>query len=465
MASLGRTDRHVLNRPFHAAAAVLAGAALLAWPAFVNRYPIVFSDTGGFLEQALMPDGGWDKPWIYGPFLTPFHLGLSLWPAALAQCLILSAMLWMTQACLRAPSLRPPGPARHLVLCAVLAAASAAPWFAALLMPDIFAPITVLALFVLAQDGLGRWARIWVGLVATIAIASHLAHLVLAAGCLAALLVLYRRVPLRPATPLLAATLLLLATNWVAHGRLAISPYGAVFALARMVGDGPARTYIDAACPAANYRVCAWAGRLPEDSDAFLWDPHGPVWADGYGPIRIAPEAQEIVRATLRALPVPVLQAALRNTARQLTLVQVGDALVPDHLGPAVLERLRTYFPAAEAARFEASLQAAGTLPALAAPLVPIHEAALVIGGLLCAALAAFGWRRDTNLARLAALVLVGLLANAASTGALSGPHHRYQARIAWLVLVPPLLYSGRVSSAASRSRWKLRRLNGSIPA
>lgn len=45
----------------------------------------------------------------------------------------------------------------------------------------------------------------------------------------------------------------------------------------------------------------------------------------------------------------------------------------------------------------------------------------------------------------LAVLALTGLLANAAATGALSGPHDRYQARIAWLVVLPPLLgYAAR---------------------
>ena len=425
---------------------------MFAWPALLNGYPIVFSDTGGFLEQALMPDEGWDKPWIYGPFLTPFHWRITLWPTVAAQCLILSALLWMTQTAVR-PACAP-GPLRHLALCAVLATATAAPWFASLLMPDIFAPITVLALFVLMQKCFGPWTRAWVAVVATLAIASHLAHLVLAAACLVVLPLLYRRLPWRAAKPLLAALTLVLLTNWVGQHRFAISPYGAVFALARMVGDGPARTYIDAVCPGAAYRVCRWAGRLPTDSDAFLWDPNGPVWADGYGPLRIAPEAQEIVRETLRTLPGPVLHAALLNTGRQLLLVQVGDALLPDHLRTTMLERLQTYFPPAEAARFEASRQMAGTLPGVAAPFAPLYLATLILGAVLSTAIAVAGWRRAPEVARLAVLVLAGLLANAAVTGALSGPHDRYQARIAWLLLIPPLLYpAGRSVSAASRSR------------
>jgi hypothetical protein len=48
--------------------------------------------------------------------------------------------------------------------------------------------------------------------------------------------------------------------------------------------------------------------------------------------------------------------------------------------------------------------------------------------------------RRDRRMAGFATMTLVAVLANAAVSGALSAPHHRYQARIAWLLLLPPLL-------------------------
>jgi hypothetical protein len=37
-------------------------------------------------------------------------------------------------------------------------------------------------------------------------------------------------------------------------------------------------------------------------------------------------------------------------------------------------------------------------------------------------------------------LVCAGLFANAFATGALSKPHYRYQTRIAWLLVIPPLV-------------------------
>ena len=61
------------------AAAILAGGAVLLWPAWLNVYPLVFSDTGGFLHQTLGPLMLWDKPWVYGPLLHLLHWRVTLW--------------------------------------------------------------------------------------------------------------------------------------------------------------------------------------------------------------------------------------------------------------------------------------------------------------------------------------------------------------------------------------------------
>jgi hypothetical protein len=61
-----------------------------------------------------------------------------------------------------------------------------------------------------------------------------------------------------------------------------------------------------------------------------------------------------------------------------------------------------------------------------------------VVLGLYCL------WRaillRDMRALALLLLVCAGVLANAFATGALSKPHYRYQTRIAWLLVIPPLV-------------------------
>jgi hypothetical protein len=421
------------------AGAIAAGALLLCWPAIVNRYPILFSDTHAYLVQASQPVMVWDKPWIYGPFLLLWHGRTTLWLPVFGQALLVSHLLWLTR-----KAIAPPTAGFHFALCAALAAGSAAPWFVSLLMPDIFAPVAVLCLFVLGFGAsLRPGERRWAGVLGTFAIAAHLSHLVVAAACVVVVTLLRRRwrCVLAAAAPLLGAVVLLLVGNLAGNGRFGISPYGSVFALARLVADGPARSVIERDCPQAGWRMCDWVGRLPRESDVFLWDGDGPVWTTPGGPKALAPEASAIVARTLLEEPGAVVQAALANTWAQLRLVKLGDTLDTNWLEESVVGSLRAYFPPSEEARFRAGMQAHGTLPALAAPLNLPFAALLLAGAASSFFLLAAAWRhRDIPRAGLAALVLAAVLFNAAAGGVLSRPNARYQARIAWLVLLPALM-------------------------
>ena len=413
--------------------AVAAGALLLLWPALWNGYPLLFSDTGAFLAQVPAPEMNWDKPWVYGPFLVLLHGGTTLWTASVGQAVIVSGVLRLTGRVLGL------GAGAHVAVCAVLAAGSAAPWFASTLMPDVFAPLVVLCVFVLAYAP-GRAVRAAAAVVGTLAISVHLAHLVLAAGCIAVACALRRRVVAPALLPLGAALVLVFTLNAAGMREIGISPYGNIFLLARMVGDGPARTTLAERCPAAGWRLCGWTGWLDGDSDRFLWDGTGPVWADGSGPTRLVDEAGVVVQATLLSHPAAVARAMAANTWAELWRVQVGDTLAPTHLDTTVWQALEAWFPPAEQERYARALQPRGLLRAWpwTAPHVPLLVAGLVGTGWLAV--------RGAGAGRgLAVLVLAGLVVNAFSTGALSALHDRYQARIVWLLLVPPLLYAAGV--------------------
>jgi len=412
---------------------LLLGALLLTWPAFLNRYPLVFSDTGAFLALTIEGWPVWDKPPAYGLALHALHWRVSLWAPLLAQGVLLSWLLARVQRAMR-------GRGGHLLLCAGLAAGSAAPWFGALLMPDLLAPALVLAVALLGFTAMGRGERIALQALVAFAMAAHPSHLLLGLVLLAVIAAL-RGMARRCLVPAGLAVVALIAGNWAMHGRPALSPYGALFPLARLVADGPAARTIAARCPEAGWVLCRWAGRLPSDSDDFLWTGDGPVWGSPGGPTALAPEASAILIETLRREPLGVLRGALANGWRQLLRNRVGDVLGPENLAGSVGKELALGFPAAEQGRFAAGLQARGLLPALAAPFLALHPLVLLLGavGTLLS-----GWRAwragDRAMLGLVACALVGVAVNALVTGALSGPHDRYGARIAWLLPLVALL-------------------------
>lgn len=438
------------------AAAVAAGGAMLLWPAFFSGYPLVFSDTASFLEQtsAAAASPVWDKPVVYGPLLHAFHWRWSVWPAAAAQALLLS---WLLRLAVRMVRGRAAVDGAHLLLVAALCAGTAAPWFASFIMPDALAPALVLAAALLGWGEPRPAERAGLLLVVALAAASHLAHLPLLFALLLALAAARRwRAARDGAAALAAALLLVVATNAAFQGRAAVSPYGAVFAVARLAADGPVARTVEARCPEAGWHLCRWAGRLPTDSDEFLWSSDGPAWADRLdgavpgGPIGFAPEAGVVLRETLAREPLGVLRAAAANTVRQLLAVRTGDTLGPDHLAASVALQLALDFPAAEGARLAASLQFRGLLRDAAAPFLLPHLPVLLAGAV---ALPFAAWRArlrgDAPLLGLLLCIVVGVLANAAVLGALSGPHDRYGARIAWLVPLGALLAWRRHGSRA----------------
>ena len=441
-----------------AVAAVLGGAALLIWPAFFNGYPLLFSDSGGFLHQTLGPLMLWDKPYIYGPFLHAFHWRISLWGPVVAQGVILSHLLWLTQRALRGNAT----PLWHIGLCAFVALATAAPFSAALLMPDIFAPIVVLGLFLLGFGGaaLTRPERAYLVALVALGIAAHLAHLPLALGlCGVALLLRLWRYPARLVAmvmPVVIAVAALLATNAIGHGRVALSPYGSVFLLARLQEDGPASALLKARCPDVGWYLCAFTDRLPMPANDFLWAPDSPVNRDAAGQPRflggamLAPEAGQIVAETLRADPLGVARAMAGNMVAQLGIFGIGDTLDEAHFTVAIRPRIEQGFSPRELAAFDQARQTKGALKDVLTPLNPFH---LMVVLLALPLLVWAAWRGQGLALALTLFLLAAVLGNALICGGLSAPHPRYGARIMWLLPVAALLLaiSGRARVSAAK--------------
>ena|SRR5271163_740951 len=83
------------------AGAVAVAAVLLLWPAFINGYPLVFSDTGTYLSQAIRHCLGWDRPVFYSLFPMPSHMKLSTWPVVVVQALLTAHTLHLVSRALR----------------------------------------------------------------------------------------------------------------------------------------------------------------------------------------------------------------------------------------------------------------------------------------------------------------------------------------------------------------------------
>lgn len=229
--------------------------------------------------------------------------------------------------------------------------------------------------------------------------------------------------------PLLLAALALASLNLAGHNRFALSPYGNVFLLARLIADGPGKATLEAHCPRTQWRLCPFIAALSSDSDILLWADDSPILTAG-GHKAVSAEAGAIIAATLRDHPGWVAATALRNSLVQLVRFQSGDGLEPwpTQVSPWIARD----FPAREVQAYQAARQRNGVLD-VPFGLGAVHVGVAVAGIALSLGLLPRTVRRSPVHAGFLAIALLALPASAVITGALSGPHDRYQARIAWL--------------------------------
>jgi hypothetical protein len=434
-------------------------ASVLLWPAIWNGYPIVFADTGTYLSQAIHLYLGWDRPPFYSLFILPLHMTISTWPIVGAQALLAG---WVLLRVVRI--FLPAIPARWLPLLVLpLATTTWLPFLVSELTPDLFTPLMVLVLCVLAlapPDSIGWHERWCPSGVAAFMAATQQSSVALALVLVPILLIVRRMLParcgilpqphLRQATtiallaPPLLAMAALFAVNLVGHGRAALSPFGNVFVLARVIYDGPGMAVLSRDCPASGWRLCAYRDKFPPSSDEFLWRPDSPVMLAG-GHKAVSAEAGAIIAAALRAEPVAELRAVFGNAVEQVSRFASGDGLEawPAQVGPWI-ER---DFPAFEGANYRAGRQAQGLL-AVPPWLQGVHEAMALAGVAVCLLLLPLAVRRRHRAAGLLLAVLAVLPISALITGGLSTPHDRYQSRVMWLA---PLVAALSTASLVKR--------------
>jgi hypothetical protein len=418
-----------------AAVTIAAAALLLCWPAVYNGYPLVYGDPAAYLETLALGEGRWARPAFYTVLLFPFDWRPWLWPVILAQAVIVAHLLHVVIRTICGTVAAGP----YLGTVAVLAACSSLPWFASMLMPDIFVGVSVLGLYVLGfnLDRLGRAERWYIAALTAAAIASDLSHLGLAVGLVVVILALKPMVGgFRPAAvaftvgPLLLAALVHTGANALARQGLTLA--SPVFQLARMIGDGTAQTYLRERCPQRPYVLCRYLDELPDDAGAFLRGPDS-VFERAGGPA-LRTEAREIVAGVLSAYPAQQMQRISAGATREFFVLEAGGWLsVGDPADHPIGRHIRHFFPA-EYPSYMASRQSTGRLPEVA---ITLWHVFFAVVGLAASAFLflEFARRGDRMMVAMYLVIVAALIGNALIAGGLLGGHGRFQSRVVWLVV------------------------------
>ncbi len=430
--------------------AIVTGALLLCWPAFFNRYPLLYPDSITYLAagrpvaRALFLHQFSDyygmRSLLYSLVILPFHWNDSPWPVVYFQALLAAYVLWLV-----ARSILPRAAvSQYLLLIALLSLLTSLSWVVSLILPDVLGPLLYLCayLLVFAAETLSRAERMAVAAIAWWAAVSHLTHLALAAGLcvLFVLLWLARYAPMKHllrgvcelALVVVVAAASQLALHTYLYGKPLLSADSPPFLTARLIADGPGRWYLKQHCPEIDLALCESVEHLPDSADEFLWNPDG-IWARAArdGDDRIRQEEARFVLSVLRAYPREELAVMAAHFWQQLSTFGLWD------LGPNewALETFDTALPG-EKSNFLESWQASDELPLDFFSAVQYWA---VVGslGMIVLFVPVLLRRQPARLLGLSVIILTTLVANAFLTGALSNVEERYQSRVVWLL---PLL-------------------------
>ncbi len=422
------------------ATAVAIPLMLLA-PAIWNGFPLLQSDTGGYLarwyEGYLVPS----RSTVFGLYL---HFGEDtfFWINLGIQAL---ATMWILQLTLRVFGMA--RPVRLFWMCLALSLSTALPWLASMLLTDIFAGLSVLSLFILLLQGdkVSGIERAALFALTAFAAATHSATMAVLLGlCVVGWIArpfLRDRVPVtglaQGSLTIVAGAAMLLAANFALSGQLAWTPGGYSIAFARMLQDGIVTRYLHDHCATEHLKLCPYRDHLPETADDFLWSRETVFNRLG----RFAGMSDEMGYIATHALAdYPLWQAeeALIDASEQMLKVATGENT--DH--PAMMHTygvfrryLRQQLKAVDTAHQQTRFIAFGPINLIHVP-VALISTALIFAMLI----ARFFRRQPDDVTLLMATVCLALMGNAFVCGVISGPHDRYGSRLVWIATFTVLI-------------------------
>jgi hypothetical protein len=407
---------------------------MLLGPAFWNGYPLLQSDTGGYLarwyEGYLVPS----RSTVFGLYLhygEPTYFWLNLAIQALAT-------MWILQLTLRVFGLAKPW--RLFGVSLVLTLTTALPWLASMLLTDIFAGLSVLSLFILVLHGdkISRSEKAALFVFTAFSAATHSATMAVLLGlcCMGWIARPFLRGRIK-AAPLVqgmltvaAGAVMLVSANYALSGQAAWTPGGYSIAFARMLQDGIVTRYLNDHCPTQHFKLCPYRNDLPETADDFLWSRETVFNKLGRFP-GMSDEMGYIAVHALTEYPLWQTEEALLATGEQMLEVATGentDHPTLMHTYGVFREYLQRQLKAVDAARQQTSFLTFGPVNLIHVPVALISTALVFV--MLIAALFR---RRADDVTLLMATVCLALLGNAAICGIISGAHDRYGSRLVWI--------------------------------
>ena len=266
----------------------LLAAITLLIPAFYNGYPLVYSDTGSYIQSGMdlvIPE---HRTIMYGLFIRFFSFNFSLWLVVFAQSLIVSYVLWhITRVINKTISKR-----LFLIGLALLSWFTGLGWYTSQIMPDIFTVTAIGTLLLLAlKKDYKIYQKVIFSFLLVFSINAHFSNYLISILTVLGLFVITRTkfIPkAKKELSFLLPTIIISVSivtgslvNYAVGSTFKINQGSHVFLMGKMLDSGVLKSFLDDECKNDNYVLCHCKDSLPVTSRELLWNPNSPLYQNG----------------------------------------------------------------------------------------------------------------------------------------------------------------------------------------
>lgn len=439
---------------------VILTAFVVVLPAIYNGFPLLYSDSGNYIDHAFSLIPSVDRPIGYSYFIRSVTWLASIWPIAFFQGLIGSWLIFLL--------LRVFLPAKilvrtFLIASIILGCFSSLGWYASFVTPDIFTSYIPLVIFLLLFAELKLFTRIFLYFLLAFIISMHFSHLAITLGILAIAFLFKWKGKWNVQYPRLAGILVscilghqvVCISNLSHHNDYTFSRSTYVFLMGRLSETGILNDYLKDNCNELNSNLCDYIDRLPSQAASFVWDHPSPFNINGTDWIKSNREYEKVVKdivTTPKYWP-SLIYKSMTATVRQLTRISIGSGIYAydEVSSPYLALKIR------KPNELNEYLHSRQNYKLLKMDMVNIIDGFLLLMSVILILI----WSGTDNAAKeikmLIGIVLIAYILNALVTGALANVYDRLQARMTWLIILSavPVGFS-LVKQATDRlQQWK----------
>ena len=338
----------------------ILGTLILLFPAFLNGFPLMYSDAGTYIFSGFELINPLDRPIFYGVFLRHFSMAESLWFVVIMQSLI---CFWLIHLLTRS-ILGNSSKVRlfTLIISACLIISTGIGSYVSQVTPDIFSSFWILSLSILLLNtNLSFLDKFLLWIVFCVSLLFHLSNfisffifLIIILTYLFAVRKKGKQFPVNFTLNLLIGLAIFISAffthasvNYKYGGKFWFSQSSHVFLMGRISENGLLKKVLtDEENQGRIYNLTQYKDELPPRAETFIWDSFSPIyktdgWKDTAGEYK---KILKIAFTSWKYLPKNILECA-KGSVKQFFSINNGHGIGEYPEGTPPYEMIKKYFP------------------------------------------------------------------------------------------------------------------------